>query len=79
MTPEEAKARVAEQKAKIQRMEAEVANFAQILPGPTMLAIMKVIVETLCLRDGPNFSLLYKEKFYEAVLYLLNNRGKNPG
>jgi hypothetical protein len=75
VTPEEAKARVAAQDEKLRGLEAAVAHLATSQPSPVLLAMMRAIVEMLCAGQGPNFRVLNKIKFYEAVLMMLHDKG----
>lgn len=75
MTPEEAKARVAAQDARLAQLEAEVARLASEHATPVMLAILRALVEMVCAAQGQVFVTLNKTKFYEAVLLMLRKNG----
>jgi hypothetical protein len=75
VTPEEAKARLEEQKAKLRAMQDRVDQLAVTNTAPVMLAMLRSLVEMVCAADGPNFTLHNKLKFYEGVLLLLQSKG----
>ena len=71
MNNAEARARVAAQDAKLRDLEAKVARLASAHPTPVLLAILRALVEMVCLSQGPNFVALKKIKLYEGVLLML--------
>lgn len=75
MTPEEAKARVDADKAKLSGLEGDVARLAIAHATPVLLAMLRVLVETVCAAQGPNFALYNKIKFYEVVIRVLREKG----
>jgi DNA-binding FadR family transcriptional regulator len=75
VTPEEAKARVAAQDAKLRALEAEVARLASTHATPVLLAMLRAIVEMVCAAQGPHFAVLNKTKLYEGVLLMLREKG----
>ena len=75
MTPEEAKARVAADNAKLRGLEEAVAHLASKHATPVLLAMFRVLVEMVCAAQGPNFTHYNKMKFYEAVIRLLREKG----
>ena len=75
MTPDEAKARLEENKAKLRAMQDRVDQLATANAAPVMLAMMRALVEMVCAADGPNFTLFNKLKLYEGVLLLLQSKG----
>jgi DNA-binding FadR family transcriptional regulator len=75
VTPEEAKERVAAQKARICALETEVARLASTQPTPVLLAMLRTLVERVCAAQGPNFTTFNKIKFYESVIFVLRENG----
>lgn len=75
MNNEEARARVAAQDAKLRDLEAEIARLASTHATPVLLAILRALVEMVCLSQGPNFAVLKKIKLYEGVLLMLRDKG----
>lgn len=75
MTPEEAKAHVAAQNAKLRALEGEVARLASTHATPVLLAMLRALVEMVCQAQGPHFAVLNKTKFYEGVLLMLREKG----
>lgn len=75
MNNAEAKARVAAQDAKLRDLETEVARLASTHATPVLLAILRALVEMVCLSQGPNFVVLKKIKLYEGVLLMLRAKG----
>ena len=75
MTPEEAKARVDADKAKLRGLEGDITRLANAHATPVLLAMLRVIVETVCAAQGPNFAVYNKIKFYETVIRMLRAKG----
>ncbi len=75
MTPEQAKAHVAAQDAKLRALEAEVARLASTHATPVLLAMLRALVEMVCAADGPHFAKLNKTKFYTGVVEMLRRNG----
>lgn len=76
MNNEEARARVAANKAKLQVLEDEVVRLANTQgQTPVVLAMIRALVEMVCAAQGPNFALHNKTKFYEGVLLMLREKG----
>ena len=74
MTPEEAKARVAADKAELRGLEAEVARLASAHATPVILAMLRALVEMTCATQGDIFTLHTKKKFYTGVLLMLRDK-----
>ena len=75
MTPEEAKARVAADKAELRGLEAEVTRLASTHATPVILAMLRALVEMVCASQGDLFTLHNKKKFYTGVLLMLRDKG----
>lgn len=75
MTPEEARRIADADRARLRDLEDEVARRANMAPGPVMLALVRALVEMVCARDGAHFATLYKRRFYEGVIRMLDQRG----
>ena len=76
MNNAEARARVAAQDEKLRDLEAEVSRLASTRNAtPVLLAMLRALVEMVCLSQGPNFAVLKKIKFYEGVLLMLREKG----
>ena len=75
MNNAEARERVAAQDAKLRDLEAEVSRLASTNATPVLLAILRALVEMVCLSQGPNFAVLKKIKLYEGVLLMLREKG----
>jgi DNA-binding FadR family transcriptional regulator len=75
VTPEEAKARVTAQSAKLHALEVEVARLASSHATPVLLAMLRALVEKVCAAQGPNFTVFNKTKFYEGILLMLREKG----
>lgn len=75
MNSDEAKARVAEQNARLRALEAEVARLASTHATPVLLAMLRALVEMVCQAQGPNFAVHNKTKLYEGVLLMLREKG----
>ena len=75
MNNAEARERVAAQDAKLRALEAEVGRLASTNATPVLLAMLRALVEMVCLSQGPNFAVLKKIKLYEGVLLMLREKG----
>lgn len=75
MTPEEAKAHVQRQDAKLAALETEIARLASDNPTPVLMAVVRVLVELVCGADGAVFRVHNKIKLYGAVLEMLRQKG----
>lgn len=75
MTPEEAKVRVAADKAELRRLEAEVTRLATMSATPVILAMLRALVEMVCASQGDVFTMHNKKKFYTGVLLMLRDKG----
>jgi hypothetical protein len=72
---EQARARVAEQDAKLRELEAEIGRLASTHATPVLLAMLRALVEMVCQSQGPHFAVLKKIKLYEGVLLMLRDKG----
>jgi hypothetical protein len=70
-----ARERVRQEDEKLAGLEAEIARLATTLPGPVLLALVRVLVEMVCSAQGPTFRVHNKIKFYEGVLGTLRQNG----
>jgi len=75
MNNAEARERVAAQDAKLHTLEAEISRLASTNATPVLLAVLRALVEMVCLSQGPNFAVLKKIKLYEGVLLMLREKG----
>ncbi len=75
MTPEEAKARIAEQDAELRGLEDEISRLAAEHSGPVLLAIVRGLVEMVCAAQGEVFRAHNKIRFYKGVLAMLRQKG----
>ena len=75
MTPEEAKARVAAENAKLRELETEVTRLASKHATPVILAMLRALVEMVCASQGDIFTVHNKKKFYTGVLLMLRDKG----
>jgi hypothetical protein len=75
VTPEEAAARIAADKARLQDLEAEVTRLASAHATPVVLAMLRALVEMVCASQGPLFATHNKTKFYTGVLLMLRDKG----
>ena len=75
MRNEDAKARVAAQDQQLRDLEAEIARLATTHATPVLLAILRALVEMVCLSQGPHFVALKKIKLYQGVLLMLREKG----
>jgi hypothetical protein len=76
VTPDEAKARLEADKAKLHALEGEIVRLASTIGStPVMVAMMRTLIEMVCSAQGPNFTLYNKLKFYEGVVLMLRDKG----
>jgi hypothetical protein len=72
---DEAKAHVAARDAQLKALETEVSRLASSSATPVLLAMLRVLVDTVCAAQGETFTTIYKIKFYENVLRTLRVNG----
>lgn len=75
MTPDEARAHLAAQNARLAHLIDEVGRLAAAHSTPVLLSMIRMLVEMVCQRDGAAFRVLYMTRFYEGVLRLLREKG----
>lgn len=59
----------------IRMLKDKVSSFAQKHPTTVLLMMLSVLLEMVCLAQGPDFVARNKIKFYKTVLGMLKERG----